>query len=490
MKPYIKQSFTCIKIRFSKNYKFEKHIGLYFLTGLLFLSFIANSQSVNSLYFLENTPINSRINPAMSPKYSGFGLGISNFSYYLQSDLAYNDIFYPGENGELYTFMHPDVDKNAFIENLKDISSINTGANIDFFSLGIRTSKNTYFSLHTGINFDAGLGIPKDLFRFVMIGMDDQASSNTFDMSSLNLETMVYSKTGVGFKTNIGEKVSIGIGVNYLQGLVNAKMNFDELSIKASDSQWDIVSKGCLMVSGPDDFKLRYSENGYLNGIQSNNSLNSSADYNSAFNSMTRVGSGLSFDLGVTIKPVRFLKLSASLVDLGSITWNKDCVQKARSDGSFTYDGAEFDITGGQTSENSKIDLKESLEKLVRFEKSEDVESYKSQLATKLNLAAELGLLNNHITFGILSQTGFSNNKNYNDLMVSANFKPGSILQAALTYSMLHGQNNAIGAAINMKLLMFNLFLAADYIPLEYTAELLPVSNSIYKVQFGLNFMF
>jgi hypothetical protein len=490
MKINIIQSFAGKKIMFSRFLKTEKNISIYIFAGLLFIAFTANSQNVNSLYFLENTPINTRINPAMSPKYSGFGLGVSNFSYYLQSDLAYNDIFYPGENGELYTFMHPDVDKNAFIAGLKDISSINTGASIDFFSLGIRTSKNTYFSLHTGINIDAGLGIPKDLFRFAMIGMDDQASSTTFDMTSLNLETMVYSKTGVGFKSNIGEKVSIGIGVNYLQGLVNAKMNFDELSINASDTEWNIISKGCLRISGPEDFKLSYSEDGYLNGIQSDNSFNSSADYNSAFNSMTRVGSGLSFDLGITVKPIRFLKLSASLVDLGSIKWNKDCVQKANSNGSFTFDGTEFDITGGQESEGNNINIKEGIEKLLHFEESADVESYKSNLTARLNLAAELGLLNNHITFGVLSQTGFSENKKYNDLMLSANFKPGSMLQAALTYSVLNGQNNAIGAAINIKLLMFNLFLAADYIPLEYTAQLLPVSNSIYKLQFGLNFMF
>ena len=460
--------------------------------GLVFVASKTNAQKINSLYFLENTPINARMNPAMSPKYSGFGIGLSSFSYYLQSDLALDDIYYPQSNGELYSFMHPDVDKNVFLSKLNDVSSFSFGTNLELFSLGIRINKKSYLSVHTGINFDLGLGVPKDFFRFFLLGMDENTEVSTFDMKSLKLEAMLYSKTGGSFSTQVNDKIKIGIGLNYLQGYMNASMGFDEFKIDASETKWDVSSQGYLQIAAPEELQLAYSEDGYLNNIENTYEMNSSGDYSATFNSMAKVGSGFSIDLGVTVKPLDYLTISASLTDIGSINWNEEYIQKATSNGSFSYEGSELDeITGNKdNSGSSNNQLGEKLQDFIRFEKATDVESYKTRLTTKLNLAAELGILENNITFGVLSQTGIAKNGKYSDLMVSANLKPGSLVQTAFTYSLLHGEASSFGAAVNIKLLLFNFFLAADYIPLSYTPQNLPVSNSFYNMQCGLNFMF
>ena len=165
----------------------------------------------------------------------------------------------------------------------------------------------------------------------------------------------------------------------------------------------------------------------------------------------------------------------------------------------------EGDGEGGDNEDNKMMD---QLTELVRFQKETVSEGYSSPLTTKLNLGAEAGLLNNRITFGVLSQTGYTPTGKYNDIMLSANLKPGSIFQGALTYSLLHGEMSSFGAALNMKLLFVNAFIAADYIPLKYakggqfdlgstensTSQLnisaIPLSNSYYNFQFGLNFIF
>jgi len=459
--------------------------------GLMLVVDKINSQVVNSLYFLENTPMNARMNPAMAPKYSGFGIGLSNLSLYIHSDIAADEMFYPGSNGKLNFFMNSDIDKSAFLTNLKDISSLNMSTNLDLFSLGIRIKKN-YFSVHSGIIVDAGLGVPKDIFRLLVLGIDKEATVNTFDMSSLNLEAMVYSKTGVSYSTQIGKLIAVGVGINRLQGFINASMGFDQFKIDASETKLDITSKGYFQIAGPEEILLKYSEEGYFNGVGNGLNMSSSGDYSETINSLSKVGSGYSFDLGITVKPLNFLTVSASLTDIGSIKWNRDYIQKATSNGSFTYDSADFDEmmnnNGNDTNPNGGNQFKEQLQELVRFRKVTNVEAYKSNLTTKLNIAAELGILKNHITFGVLSQTGFTEDGKYSDLMISANLKPGSFFQTALTYSLLHGKTNSFGVAVNSKLLFFNVFLAADYIPLKYTNGL--PGNSYYNLQTGLNFMF
>lgn len=459
------------------------------LTGLVNSNICA--QNTNSLYFLENSPINSRLNPAMAPKYTGFGIGLSNFSFSFQSDIAVNDLFYPGDNGELYTFMHPEVDKDMFLSRLNDNSMVKTTSSIDLFNLGVRINRRHYLSVHTGINFDFGVGIPKDAFRLLLKGMETDQAVTNFDMSKLSLDAMVYSKTGVSFATSPSEFISIGVGVNRLQGFANINMGFDKFTVDASQTQWNIISKGYFQFTGPEEVAFSYSEDGYLNGIESGFEMNSSGELSNTAYSVSKVGSGYSVDLGVTIRPIDILKLSASLTDIGSLNWNKEYIQRAKSDGSFTYDGTDLnELVNNDSQQDDGIKLDEELQQLTHFTKDVNVDSYKSKLTTKLNIGAELGSQFSKITLGVLSQTGFASNGKYTDLMVAANFKPGSLIQAALTYSLLHGETNSFGAAANIKLLFFNLHLSADYIPTTYTTNMMPVGNSYYNMQMGLNFMF
>ena len=96
------------------------------------------SQKVNSLYFLDRTPIHARLNPAMSPTSSGFGIGLSNLTLDFRSDLAFDDLFYPGEDGTLHSFAHPDADKQAFLQQLDDVSNLRGNLNMELFSVGVK----------------------------------------------------------------------------------------------------------------------------------------------------------------------------------------------------------------------------------------------------------------------------------------------------------------------------------------------------------------
>lgn len=470
---------------------------------------VISAQKVNSLYFLDRSPINSRVNPAMAPKASGFGVLVSNMSFNLQSDLAFDDVF-SNENGSTLFLLNPGFDKANFVDNLNDVSSFRGSMNMELFTLGIRM-KNIYFSVHSGLNVDMGMGVPKDMFKLFLLGMDKNTPSTTFNLTDMNMETLVYNKTGAGLSLKIGDMVSVGANVDYLAGLTHAKIGFEELTVNASETQWDVTSKGYFQLTSPDVASLEYNEEGYLSGVKTQQMENVAADFNSIQQQLA--GTGYSIDLGVTVKPLPFLTLSAALTDLGSINWKKEKIQKASSNGTFTYDGMDLSLSNnegngqGEGGEEENNQLMDELEQMVRFQQETVTEGYSTALTKKVTLGAEAGLLNNKITFGVMSQTGYTPTGKYSDLMLSANLKPSSLLQGALTYSLLHGEMSSFGAALNMKLLFVNLFVAADYIPLKLAkggevsfggdnsrttlkAPFLPLSNSYYNFQLGANFMF
>jgi hypothetical protein len=100
--------------------------------------------------------------------------------------------------------------------------------------------------------------------------MDANAASTVFDLTSMNFNTMLYNKTGLGFSTKIGDIFSVGGNIDYLVGLANVRLGFDELTINASETNWEVTSKGYAQMAGPDQISLTYSEDGYLNGIDTN----------------------------------------------------------------------------------------------------------------------------------------------------------------------------------------------------------------------------
>lgn len=469
---------------------------------------VVSAQKVNSLYFLERSPIQSRINPAMTPRASGFGIGISSVSLYSQSDLAFDDYF-SNESGTTLFLLNPGFDKAGFINNLSDVSSFRGGMNMELFTLGIRLG-GIYFSVHSGLNMDMGVGVPKDMFKLFLLGMDkgtisDPSPTTTFNLSNMSMETLVYNKTGAGLSIKIGNMVSVGANVDYLAGLSHVKVGFDELSIQASDTQWDVTSKGYFQFTSPEFAELEYNEDNYLSGLKTKQLENVAADLNSIQQQLA--GTGFSVDLGVTVKPLPFLTLSAAVSDLGTINWKKEKIQKASSNGTFSYEGMELSFgDNDEGNEDEGNPLMDELTQLVRFQKENVAEGYSTALTKKVTLGAEAGLLNNKISFGVMSQTAYAPTGKYNDLMLSANLKPGSLVQGALTYSLLHGEMSSFGAALNVKLLFINAFIAADYIPLKYakggqydlgsngennlTIPVVPISNSYYNFQFGVNFMF
>lgn len=461
------------------------------LTGaLLFLSTErASAQMVNSLYFLEKTPFHMKWNPAMAPSRAGIGVPGSNIGLTLFSDLAFSDIFYPNADGtKLLNVLHPDLpqaDKDAFLEGMGSVANIGMKMNMDVFNLGLKLG-GVYFTVGSSLVTDMGIGLPKDMFKLVMSG---PGLNGTLDMTDMNVNSLTYLKTGAGLSIKLGKMLSIGGAVNYLMGISDMRLGFDNFKINASGSSWNVNTQGNLRLIAPDFVKLQYDADGYIDFANSGEMIDQTYLDNFADDVQTNVmnsiaGTGLSFDVGLTFKPLKFLTLSAAVIDFGSIKWNTENINQATSTGSFTFSGADMGAEG----EGS--DISAQLVEMMHLRKVDNPEAYSSKLTTKINIGAEIGLPSNKLSLGVLSQTGIAENGKYQDFMASLNIKPNSLLQTAFTYSLLHGEMSSLGAAVNLKLLFINVFVAADYIPLKINKQFIPINNSYFNLQTGLNLMF
>ncbi len=107
---------------------------------------------------------------------------------------------------------------------------------------------------------------------------------------------------------------------------------------------------------------------------------------------------GLSIDLGASYRPNSRLELSASILDLGSITWSERA-QQFRSKGSFSYDGIDI---SEYINSDLEINFSDSLDNLLEIEETNN--SYTTALPARFTLGATYDINDKWTVTGLLVQ--------------------------------------------------------------------------------------
>ena len=113
---------------------------------------------------------------------------------------------------------------------------------------------------------------------------------------------------------------------------------------------------------------------------------------------------------------------------------------------------SEFDIDGIRLDAADVLDFE-----LYGLQKKEN-KSRTTSLSPTMVLGGEYGFLNNKLGVGLLSTTRFGQLKTYSELTLSANYRPNTLINATLSYSMLQG-GETFGFAFKVGPLM----LGTDY---------------------------
>jgi hypothetical protein len=284
----------------------------------------------------------------------------------------------------------------------------------------------------------------------------------------------------LGHSRDIDEQWRVGGKFKVLFGIGQAEAKADRLRITMNDDVWAIDADTRLNASvGNTSWEY---EDAHLNAPDGRRRVDGIDEVKPGMN-----GFGLGLDLGATYKLDDDWQFSATLTDLGFISWNNTL--QASSRGTYQFDGFDEFYAGGN---GEKIgtqfeQIGDDLEEL--FSLYDDGKGSKTTaLSTTLNLGGEYTLPSyRNFTAGLLYSGRFAGLYSYHSVTLAANVRPVSWFEASLNTSVT-STGMGLGAYLGFQTKGFNVFIASDRIPGAVSKEYIPLNSTNANVAFGINF--
>ncbi len=446
------------------------------LFGLTVIS--GSAQQLRTAYFMENSPARTALNPAFRPERGYVSipvLGAVNASY-TTNGIAVDNILFP-KNGKTVTFMDNSVNTESFLNNLKDNNQINAEFGTQILSGGWYAGKG-FWTVDVSLKGLANVRVPKTMFEFMKRG--NTAEGTAYDIRDISAYAESYLETGVGYSRPITEKLTVGGKVKLLLGVGSMDANITHLHAVMNDTKWSVTSTGTMSAS----MKGLVPE---METDEQGREYISSFDFDSPGLS----GFGMGVDLGATYQLTENIILSAAVLDLGFVSWNKSGNTFGEVNGTFDFYGFDLAI-GDHVAEGSQgmgeqFDaMKNDFENLFHFTQKAS-EGRTSRLRSTINVGGEYRMLENKLGFGLLSSTRLYSPKAYTELTVSANYRPIIWFEAALSYSFIHSKFKTYGLALNFTPSWINFFIGSDYMFTKVTPQFIPVSGNATNLYMGIS---
>ena len=475
----------------------SKIIGVFFMMLICTLS--ANAQFLRTSYFMEGTHYRQQLNPALTPTKGYFNLpviGAVNATVGSTS-LGYQDIIDIIDDGDDF-YTKPD-----FMNRLKDNNKLNVNFSTEILSAGWYKGKN-FWSFNIGLRTDIGANLTKNMFTFLneMETVEENWRNSNYDISGQQLNINAYTEIGLGLSRQINSRLTVGARVKALLGIGNMELKLNRVAMSAnlpsdqqinqwsSESYWNSMTPSQAAQAAQE---LKDKFNNYHANLTVGAELKSSfkglelqeeegKDYVTDFDfdsgKLGIAGYGFGIDLGASYKILDNLTVSASVLDLGFISWSKSSTKIASANPDpIDIKGSTYANMVDPNNPNTVMNAVNQLQNdaqgymdrvtngdvldydMLQLEVSDAKESRKSRLASTLVLGAEYGFFNNKLAVGVLSTTRFVQPDALTELTFSANYRPKSWFNVALSYSAIQSAGKSFGLGLKLG----PLFVGTDY---------------------------
>lgn len=469
--------------------KHQKTRLIFLLSCFLFTGSLVG-QNMNTGYFMFNVPQRHHANPALQPR-CDFYLGLPVVSplmlNYRSSALSIGDvIFYNEQIDSLITFLHPLADRDNFLAGLG--AGFNTNSfelSTNLMSTGQRIGK-MYFSYDITIRESNYVNYPTDLMEFALYGSNRQ---DQFDFSNLGLEQLLYTEFSVGVSRDFLDLFTAGVRGKFLLGLTHLDFKSSDIQLTTSpetdiNAPWILDANFDARMSAP-FLSIPADSAGYFefDSISVDipepeiRGLDDAIDYVS---DLAFLNPGFAIDLGVEVRPLDWLSVSASFIDLGFIKW-KEYTYKIVEDGQYTWEGIEVDLEmddniGDRFLDSLEAELRPTAEKIT----------YRQGLFGKLYLGADFHPVE-RLRLGVLSRTIFIPDDPRMEFTFSANYMPINMFSITGSYTIMDGRYDILGIGLGLRAGPLNMYLISDNAP---TAGLWLDKTQHVNLRLGLNIMF
>lgn len=416
--------------------------NIIFITiSILILSNKISAQTNLNLYNFRNVGQSNLLNPGIRPQ-ANFTFGLPSAYLSAQTpEMTLANLFNNTENPDS-TFKRIVRDPSLSFNNMGIFTVM------DPIFIGFAIKKN-YFSLGVQLSYDFYGSPPKDILGLMQGTTFFQNSLNRqADLGNIDFNTSAWLNYHVGYTREITKKLSIGTRVKYLQGIFN--VNVEKSTLKLSSNEDSLYIKAGYKANTA-GFEYKGNIADYLFGT---------ADL--GINTSNFVsGTGWGIDLGANYKFNQHVSVSASVIDLGYINWNKNNRSYILDTKEFNYKGIDLkDINQFDSLEKRITELQDSITQKV-FESTESTNSYTTNLNAKLYLGAQYALnYNNMFDFVFFNNFGY---KTFNPaLSLSFTKKVWSILDLRISGTYYNNNFTNAGLGFSLNLGPFQTYLFSD----------------------------
>ncbi len=437
----------------------------------------ASAQHTNSGYFTDGYLYRHQLNPAIgnSQGYVSFPV-LANMNFGIRGNLNLENFIY-NRDGRTTTFMNPKVSAQEFLGNIEEENDFNFETKLQIFSVGFKAFGG-YNTIGVNVRARMNTMLPYSLFQFAKEGL----SNKTYDISKFGIHARSYAEFVLGHSRDIGEKWRVGANLKFLVGAANIDAEFNKALVTLGQDRWTILTNAEVQAN--------------VKGLtyETEKSENSGQDYVSGaeIDGAGIGGYGFAVDLGATYKLLDNLTLSASLLDLGYISWNTNVVASTNGDKKFSTDNYKFSFE--EEAENNFEDelenMTDGLSGLYELENKGDQGSRSTGLGATLNIGAEYKMpFYDRLSAGVLYTQRIQGDYSWCDFRFSANVAPTKWFSAGANVAF-GTYGTAFGWILNFHPTGLNLFVAMDQ-TLGKIASGAPVPlSSNASVNVGLNFPF
>ena len=433
----------------------------------------AQQNNTRTAYFLDNYTYGYRFNPAFAPERGFVSFPIlGNISLGVESSVGLSNFLYPTSNGKLALFIDDSVSEQTFLDGLKDINQLNSNLNLTLFALGFRTG-NFYHTLDATFKVNQNAALPKSLFSLAKVGTANGTTS--WDIANVGLGADAFGEVAYGLSATIGESLHVGARFKVLLGLAHADIMIDKLNLSLTGEQWAASTQGAVEVAGPISLGTTSSNRVDLTDIES-------ADFNGLG------GMGFGVDLGASYDFLDYFTASASILDLGSISWKEMTQAASTGANSYTFDGFGT-ISDGSEFQEQLSGLSDELLGLIQFDKS-STDSGKSKLSATLHAGIEAKMpFYERLSFGLLGTHRFNGAYSWTEGRLAANLTPVDCIGLAASCAVSNF-GGSVGGIVNFVFPGFNLFVGVDSFLIKVSPQYIPVERFNTNLALGLNITF
>ena len=442
-------------------HKIEVKMKKYSLFALFILAFGQQqtwAQQEQSLHFVTDIWQSNLTNPALLTTKKINVLLPSVYFNVNSPDFTINEMFKANAEGKL--------DMTELAKNrLKPQNRLDANINVQSLGFSMPVSNKLTLSIYQATNGNSFFNIRPELVKVLVEGNAQYLGQKVSLGSSAN--GSFYSEIGLGAAYKIQESLVVGVRVKALSGISGVFTEGSKIDVAFDNTNYAL--------SFDNNFSVKtYSYDKIKNIKTAGDALNQG---------LFSGNSGLSFDLGATMKLGK-MTFAASIIDLaGSINWKENGKGYA-TNGTFSYSGANSNNFFKIDSINSTA-FQDTIKKLVGYSETSNPE-FKQKLPTKIYLSGTYQLTEKLRLGALIYNESGGMGDGHTGISLNATTSLGKILNLGGTVGLWNGQVSNLGVSAVIKLGPVQIYGVTDNV----FAAIQPYDSKGTNGRVGLNLAF